>query len=363
MQALALDQKMKELVRTERKITLEILLLIQTMDITKLYRDLGFDSLFSYLTRGIGYSEGAAQRRISSARLMRQIPAIESEIKSGELNLTQISLAATAFRQEEKAQGQKIPSQNKAHILQKLKTKAGFETQKILKQEMPSFEIPKPKVTVTGNDQVCVTLVMSESDWQKVQALQADFSHKVPDQKLESLLLYFANQVEAKKRRLNAKPAANEQPLASPSHRSRQVKKEAIQENQSFKKSQQHNHALSESLSEELILRPPPKGKLTRQSQPLWRWNPRTNSMIRLAVATSLRRSVFQIANGQCQFVSRLNGKRCDSRHFLEIDHILPIARGGTHRKENLRIYCREHNAWAAKQAGVSRDFQAQSSQ
>ncbi|MEZ0391515.1 MAG: hypothetical protein ACAH59_04825, partial [Pseudobdellovibrionaceae bacterium] len=95
-----LDQKLKTLVRTERKITYEILLLIQTLDVTRGFRELGYSSLFEYLTKEVGYSEGSAQRRISSARLMKECPQVETEIQTGGLNLTQISLAQVAFRQE-----------------------------------------------------------------------------------------------------------------------------------------------------------------------------------------------------------------------------------------------------------------------
>ncbi|MGZ3698894.1 MAG: HNH endonuclease [Bdellovibrionota bacterium] len=37
-------------------------------------------------------------------------------------------------------------------------------------------------------------------------------------------------------------------------------------------------------------------------------------------------------------------GRRCESRYALEIDHILPVAHGGSHAPENLRVLCRAHN-------------------
>jgi hypothetical protein len=205
MQAIILDQKLKSLVASERKITHEILLLIQTLDITKSFRELGYSSLFEYLTKEIGYSESSAQRRISSARLMKQVPQIANDLKLGTLNLTQVSLAQVAIRQEEKAQSQKISLEMKSEILDKLKSKSTFETQKILKEILPAFEIPKPKAIPAEKDKVHVTLQFSESDWKKVQALMAHFSHTIPDQKIESLLLYWQAQVEKKRQKQNAK--------------------------------------------------------------------------------------------------------------------------------------------------------------
>ncbi|MBK9322947.1 MAG: HNH endonuclease [Bdellovibrionaceae bacterium] len=39
----------------------------------------------------------------------------------------------------------------------------------------------------------------------------------------------------------------------------------------------------------------------------------------------------------------------------LEVDHIKPLALGGEHRAENLRILCRAHNQLAAKKSGLRR--------
>jgi len=52
-------------------------------------------------------------------------------------------------------------------------------------------------------------------------------------------------------------------------------------------------------------------------------------------------------ANHQCEFQSE-TGKRCSSTKYLEVDHILPRALGGTHHSSNLRIYCSQHNKKAA---------------
>jgi hypothetical protein len=38
------------------------------------------------------------------------------------------------------------------------------------------------------------------------------------------------------------------------------------------------------------------------------------------------------------------NGKKCGSRHMLEVDHIMPFAYGGKTEIENLRVLCRAHN-------------------
>src|SRR5262249_42154676 len=50
--------------------------------------------------------------------------------------------------------------------------------------------------------------------------------------------------------------------------------------------------------------------------------NPRT-------IPSHVRRAVWKRDQGRCTFVS-LTGRRCESREFLEFDHVLEVARGGT---------------------------------
>ncbi len=357
MQALKLDRQLKTLVKTERKITYEILLLIQTIDITKAYRELGYESLYAYLTKEVGYSEGAAQRRISSARLMKQVPKIENEIQTGDLNLTQVSLAYTAIRQEEKALGAKISSANKSAILERLKCKNTFETQKVLQQELPSFEIPKPKAQPAGNDRVFVTLEFHESEWRKVQSMMAEFSHKVPDQRLESLLLYFADQMEKKKQKLSMKDQTKQDQTKQDQTKHDQTKYDQAKWAQTkidqtiplSLKQNQFRPVQGESKSQN-------SAKKSPSSPPLRRWNPKFNRFERQAISAPVRRWVYNQAQHRCQYVSPLTGKRCDSKHFLEIEHCVPVAKGGSNNVQNLKILCRAHNLQAAKREGVSRD-------
>lgn len=88
------------LVGKERAMTLEILYHLQEIDKRKLYCDLKYGSIYEYCIKTLKFSEGTAQRRISSARLLNEVPSIKNRIKNGELNLTHISSAAIFFREQ-----------------------------------------------------------------------------------------------------------------------------------------------------------------------------------------------------------------------------------------------------------------------
>ena len=71
-----LNEKVKNLVIQERKLTQAILEHVAEIDRRKLYLSMAYPSLFDYLTKEVGYSAGAAQRRIDAARLMQRIPEV-----------------------------------------------------------------------------------------------------------------------------------------------------------------------------------------------------------------------------------------------------------------------------------------------
>jgi 5-methylcytosine-specific restriction endonuclease McrA len=69
-----------------------------------------------------------------------------------------------------------------------------------------------------------------------------------------------------------------------------------------------------------------------------------------MAVTPSTRNAVFRKSGGMCEYRDPETGRRCESRHFLEVDHIQPRALGGTNELENLRNLCRTHNLLMAEQ-------------
>ena len=62
------------------------------------------------------------------------------------------------------------------------------------------------------------------------------------------------------------------------------------------------------------------------------------------AVPAAVRREVWQRDGGRCSYVDPRTGRRCASRHLLEIDHRIPYARGGGAERANLRLLCAAHH-------------------
>jgi 5-methylcytosine-specific restriction endonuclease McrA len=72
-------------------------------------------------------------------------------------------------------------------------------------------------------------------------------------------------------------------------------------------------------------------------------------------IPAHVRRAVYERDAGRCAWVGP-DGHRCGSTKRLELDHIVPVARGGASTVANLRLLCRIHNQYAAE-AWFGREF------
>jgi hypothetical protein len=65
-------------------------------------------------------------------------------------------------------------------------------------------------------------------------------------------------------------------------------------------------------------------------------------------VPAHVKRAVWKRDDGRCTFVGE-NGRRCESRHGIEFDHVQEVARGGTATVSGIRLRCRAHNQYEAE--------------
>ncbi|MCM2276452.1 MAG: hypothetical protein NDJ89_00055 [Oligoflexia bacterium] len=116
--------ELKSAVQQERECALRVLHLLQEVDADRHYLEMGFPSLFEFATRELGYSPGAAMRRIQAMRLMKTMPEIEGKIQEGSLSLCVASKTQSFFRQEDQRrrdEGQvKLSPATKREIVQSM---------------------------------------------------------------------------------------------------------------------------------------------------------------------------------------------------------------------------------------------------
>ena len=86
---------------------------------------------------------------------------------------------------------------------------------------------------------------------------------------------------------------------------------------------------------------------------------PRRRTARRRAIPASVRRLVWERDQGCCYYRDPVTGRRCNSSHLLQIDHVLPVAQGGGADPANLRLACfahhrLRHRKWADTTAGAA---------
>ena len=68
-------------------------------------------------------------------------------------------------------------------------------------------------------------------------------------------------------------------------------------------------------------------------------------------ISKELKDFVFKRAKHSCEF------EGCNEKRFLQIDHIIPVAKGGENTPENLRVLCANHNQYARVQCFGAKGF------
>jgi 5-methylcytosine-specific restriction endonuclease McrA len=298
--------RLEGLARSERKLTHMILLHINEVASRKLFLELGHDSLYSYLTKGLKYSEASAYRRIQAARLLRVSPEVAEKLESGVLNLSQLTQMQRCLK-EEKKKGLSVDSEKITEVLVAIENKNTFESEKILAKEfnqsVKTMEYTRPQ----KDESVRLEITFSREQYEILKYAKDLLSHQYPEGNWSEVITAMAEKFTRSK--------------------VGEVKTEPDTEVES---SDKKPHAS--------------EGKIDREVMP----RRLSATKYRPVLPVKVRRSVFARAEHRCEFTDRQTGQRCRSRFQLEVDHRRPLALGGGSEPGNLRVLCRVHNqrAW-----------------
>ena len=61
-------------------------------------------------------------------------------------------------------------------------------------------------------------------------------------------------------------------------------------------------------------------------------------------IPSRIKGQIKERANGQCEYVSPITGRRCDEKRYLELHHVDPFAFNGKGEVTNLKYFCSAHN-------------------
>ncbi len=321
----SLARRLCELVGEERKVQVEFLLHLDEFDRRRAFLDLGFGSLWDYCLKALHLREGAAGRRIGAMRVLRRFPKLAPALRDGRLCLSTLVLLGQVLTAENAdALVARAAYRTKAEVDHLVASVQGIRklTEPSGVRETPAREVPleagsldpastpAAKESATSLTMVAVepsrartgeVRAVSEGMWSlratidrackdDLEALAMLLSHKLPGGDLSAVLheAIRCGLDKHGKRKGAVKPARPRAPKAEPAG------------------------------------------------------NP-------ASIPAAVRRQAWERDGSRCTWEGT-DGRRCDSRWQVEVDHVRPPSLGGTSEPENLRLLCRRHNILHAEQ-------------
>lgn len=301
----------------DRQVTLRLLVRLREIERRKLYLKQGYSSMFIYCTSRLRMSESVAVRRLRTARCLVRFPQLGQLLESGETSACAVSSIAKY-----------LSSENVDVLTERLRGKSRREVERIVAELEPRTMLPLDRVrtlvlpvtetarnfTATGGGKESATLegdheresrvfatiqfTAREEFMAKVERARALVWHQFPNPTFEQLFELGLDALIA---------------LRDPAERQKRREKRA-----SF------------------------AGKALAKSGKRY-------------VSAAVRDQVFARDGFRCSYVGP-DGRRCTATVALQVDHVVPVARGGASRADNLRILCAEHNRFEAERLMGVRD-------
>lgn len=304
-----LVQQLKACVSSERDALGEVVRYLHEIDVRKLYLSLGYSSLFSFCTQGLGYSEGAAFRRIRAARCVEEHPEILEKLRSGALSLCAIS-ELSKVEPEKRASLMSVSEGKSKAVVRELVEKAAPVVAKRVVEKVRVSTVAAPAAPLfqhqgeeipAREEQYTVTLTLSREEYELLKDVQMVSGERMKSRAVvKALRLY--SKVKSPKERARRRDA-------------RRVKAQAKKVTATVKVDGEVNGGPEER----------PRATVTRH------------------IPVALRDRVTVRDQCRCTFVGA-DGHRCGETLGLQVDHVQPFSWGGDHSDENLRVLCAGHN-------------------
>ena len=355
-----LDRQACRIAITYRKAEIGLLEIICQMDRTKAFYHLGFSSLFSYVTDRLKLSEAVAYNFINVARKSHEVPELKQEIARGKITVSKAKKITPVITQANKTQWLDMA---KTISLKKLEKKVAMASPKQAIREEMKYVGEKEKIgeriTIKRDiPRIQLQMGIDENTMLKFRRAQDILSQKankpcdLEDTLNELLDLYLQRHDPMKKaQRQKSRGKLNPNNNGFPS---KELKKENNKhtnnkdeqkypvdkntKNCQLKISNKANESSFQNTNEEIK-------KSIHQSTDIQQVLIPVNKMSRKRkpIPAHIKHQVLLRDDGRCTHINT-DGKRCSSRRHLHIHHIMPVAKGGENRLNNLTLLCAGHH-------------------
>ena len=294
----------------EKRILSDLLQYLAEIDRRKSYIEWGYSNLFAFLIRELGYEKSSAYRRLLALRALRSNPEVDKKLRTGELNLSTLCQAQQVIQAEQKVRN--IPADERRSIYQLVENRSQREAERALVDAYPHTSQMLKNERLNRPTERAVPGGLREIRWMIPEEL-ADGLERLKD--LRSQACFDRDPVKL----LGWLVDLGLEQIDP-------VRRESRRQNRKVRQARPSSAA------------EPHKPTMTQQ-----------RPINRRAISRPLRDFVYGRGGGRCEYVSSATGRKCESSHALEVDHIIPVTAGGASTKENLRLLCDSHNRARAR--------------
>jgi hypothetical protein len=331
-----LTKRLAELLSREHAALADFLLALAEFYRERRWLELGYTSLYYFCHRELGLSKGAAFYRKTAAQLLQRYPEVIEPLRDGRLCFTSVVELAKI-----------ITPGNRGEVVARF-----FHASK---QEAKAISAELKPVQVVPHRDVLTALGLAPSPKAAHLAASAPSLDLPPGRKAPDEVVHPDEpRAEAQNPapvRAAARPDEAE-PLTGDLRRLHvTVSRRFLGKLQAAREALSHSHSgggteevLEAALDLLLAAQEKKRGHVKKP-----RTSPAPPSSRPRHIPAEVKRAVWVRDQGCCQW--RLaSGGICGSRTRLQLDHITPIALGGTSTVGNIRLLCIAHNLHAARQ-------------
>ncbi len=357
-----------KLARLDHQIQVFVIDHLCEIDARQLYLRRGYSSPFDYVTRGLGYSAAAAWRRINAMKLCVRIEGVRERLRDGSLTLDAAAQLQGAFERRDRERAPEArsatagagsaarpyrsapagPARRSASkpmldvsaqkaLVEEAVGKSTRQVMQMLAEVDPALVVPADKVRPLSEGRWELKVAIDTECQRGLEQLKGLLTHVDPHMTLGQLvgrLVKEGLERHDPSRPRRSRPTANRTADAERTSAPKQSASptEITSSPTEARQGQDQERPSSTSGSER-----PAQPACTTTSAPKSRAPGH-------AIPAAVKREIWQRYEGRCGYIDPRTGRRCASRHLLQVDHVFPYAMGGGAEPDNLRLLCAAHH-------------------
>ena len=401
------------LVRHERHLQGAVIDHLAEIEARGLYLERGFSSLFDYAVRELSYSDAAAARRIGAMRLCADQPDAREGLRDGSLTLSAAAELQWAFDRQRRrgsisgtaaialaaagSAAQNDPAADSApavpvspaepeppplvldavgrrQLVEEAAGKSARQVRQMLADLDPELAPPADRVRPLGDGRFEMKATIDSECRQGLEHLRGLLSHVDPRMTMGQLVGRLVK--EGLDRHDPSRPPrrarSGSRPADAQAHAPRTPTPESQPAVQRRAASTTKDAAIpagaaptpARAVRPIPTSAPPPPStqeetarRAATGAQPTGAATPTAKSCASgRAISAGVRRQVWQRDGGRCSYADPQTGRRCNSTHLIEIDHIVPHALGGAADPGNLKLLLWRHHRHRHAQGRSTRE-------